>query len=46
MVYKNHIFEHIHMAYNGTIVSNAAEQWPLILASLQVKASTLFPEVG
>ena len=34
------------MAYNGIIVSNVADQWPLTLASLQVKASKLFPEVG
>ena len=46
MVYKNHIFEHIHMVHNGIIVSKVAGQWPLTLASLQVKASKLFPEVG
>ena len=34
------------MAYNGIIASNVADQWPLTLASLQVKASKLFPEVG
>ena len=39
MVYKNQIFEHIHMVYNGIIVSKVADQWPLTLASLYVKAS-------
>ena len=34
------------MVYNGIIVSKVADQWPLALASLQVKASKLFPEVG
>ena len=46
MVYKNQIFEHIHMVYNGIIVSKVVDQWPLTLASLQVKVSKLFPEVG
>ena len=36
MVYKNHIFEHIHMVYNVIIVSKVANQWSLTLASLQV----------
>ena len=34
------------MVYNGIIVSKVADQWPLTLVSLQVKASKLFPEVG
>ena len=46
MTYKNQIFRHIHMLYNGIIVCKSAYQWPLKLASLQVKASKLFPEVG
>ena len=46
MVYKNQIFEHIDMVYNGIIIVKVADQWPLTLASLQVKASKLFPEVG
>ena len=46
MVYKKQIFEHIHMVYNGIIVSKVVDQWPLTLASLQVKVSKLFPEVG
>ena len=46
MVYKNQIFEHINMVYNGIIIVKVADQWPLTLASLQVKASKLFPEVG
>ena len=46
MVYKNQIFEHIHMVYNDIIVIKVADQLPLTLASLQVKARKLFPEVG
>ena len=46
MVYKNQIFEHIRMVYNGIIVIKIADELPLTLASLQVKARKLFPEVG
>ena len=46
MVYKKKIFEHIHMVYNSIIVSKVVDQWSLTLASLQVKVSKLFPEVG
>ena len=46
MVYKKQIFEHIHMVYNGNIVSKVADQWSPTLASLQVKTRKLVPEVG
>ena len=46
MVFKNRIVEHIHMVYNGIIFSKVADQWPLTMAFLRLKASKLFPEVG